>query len=99
MKRSTTYQFTVRMENGNPVTEDAAKVQELKSHLKWYNKQVKKEEGQIYGRTVGERPLYVKLQGRLGKNNPASAKYRASGIFQRIAPVDAQTADVYVYQR
>lgn len=101
MERTPAYQFTVRMENGKPVAEDQAKLDVLKNHIKWYNTQVKKEDGQKYGRLTGVYPLYVKLQGRLGKDNPAAAKYRTGhfNAYQCIHHADAQTADVYVYQR
>jgi hypothetical protein len=48
-------------------------------------------------------PRYVKLQGRLGQNNPNAWKYRGrGGIYhnaQCVRLVDAATADVYVYVR
>jgi len=101
MKRTVAYQFTVKMENGAPVAEDMAKVNELKSHIKWHNAQVKKEQGLVYCTTVGKKPLYVKLQGRLGKDNPNAQKYRVRRFnsHQMIALGDAQAADVYVYRR
>jgi hypothetical protein len=101
MTRTSTYQFTVRMTEGKPAAEDQPAIDLLKSHIKWHNRQVKKEVGLKYGRTVGERPLRIKLQGRLGKNNPAAEKYR-NGRYdshQSIYLEDAQTADVYVYTR
>lgn len=39
----------------------------------------------------------VSLKGRLGKNNPAAAKYK--GRFQSIPLVDAQRIDVYIHER
>ena len=101
MKRTTAYQFTVKMENGAPVAEDLIKVNELKAHIKWHNAQMRKESELIYGSTVGRTALSVKLQGRLGKNNPNAIKYRTKRFnsHQMIALCDAQHADVYIYVR
>lgn len=101
MARTPAYQFTVRMNNGTPTDDDQIALNILKAHIKWHNRQVKKEAGLKYGRTVGERPLRIKLQGRLGKNNPAAPKYRTGEYdsYQSIYLEDAQTADVYVYTR
>lgn len=46
--------------------------------------------------------IYTKLQGRLGENNPNAHKYRHGGKYgshQCIRLADAQTADLYVYER
>ena len=53
-------------------------------------------------RVTGKK-LYVKLQGRLGKNNPAASKYKNSpkrwGRYQCIRLEDSAHFDAYVYVR
>lgn len=91
MKRSDTYQFTVEMKDGKPVTKT-----ELLNALR-------EEVAMTNG--IFQSKFYVKLQGRLGKNNPNAWKYRArynGGIYGRAQCVrlaDAAFADVYVYGR
>ena len=47
--------------------------------------------------------FYIKLQGRLGKDNENAWKYRKSGIMRNRAQCihlkDAQYADMYIYKR
>lgn len=94
-RTSTSYRFTVRMVNGQVHPEDQAMVDGLRTVVKLNNT--------AFGDF--ERPKYVKLQGRLGKNNPNAWKYRLrrnGGIYgdcQAIRLADAATADVYVYTR
>ncbi len=93
MKRTQAYMFTVDMVNGQPVGENAEKLQQLREVVKLNNR-------------LGERKKYVKLQGRLGTDNPNAWKYKrgfhrrgAYHSHQCIRLPDAQTADVYVYLR
>jgi hypothetical protein len=92
MNRTPAYRFTVRMIDGRVAPEDQAAVDGLRTVVKLGNA--------AYGST-----LYVKLQGRLGKNNSNSWKYRQyrnGGIYGRAQCVrlaDAAAADVYVYDR
>jgi hypothetical protein len=89
--RTDTYRFTVEMKNGIPVTNTGI-LNELRSNISLTNR-------------VTRSRLYVKLQGRLGENNPNAWKYRArynGGIYGRAQCVrlaDAAFADVYVYER
>lgn len=89
---SDSYRFTVQMKDGKPV--------EMQSHLvEALRKTIAVEDA-----WQGTR-RYVKLQGRLGENNPNSWKYRKrrdGGIYGRAQCVrlpDAAFADVYVYNR
>lgn len=87
--RTSAYRFTVKMENGKPVAEQAHLVENLRKLIS--------EENSIF---VTQQ--YVKIQGRLGKNNPASAKYGLGKQYynhQAIRLSDASTGDVYVYNR
>ena len=90
MSRSYTYRFTVPMKNGTPTELEAL------NNLRYVVSQTNRNTGS---------KLYVKLQGRLGKNNPNSWKYRSrynGGIYGRAQCVrlsDAASADVYVYVR
>lgn len=92
MTRTAAYKFTVRMEDGQVHPEDSARLQELKEHVRSEN-------------SNKEFKRYVKLQGRLGKDNPNTWKYRQrrhGGIYGRAQCVrleDAAYADVYVYVR
>lgn len=90
--RTSAYRFTVRMINGQVAPEDQAAVDGLRTVVKLGNS--------AFGTTQ-----YVKLQGRLGSDNPNAWKYRQyrnGGIYGRAQCVrlaDAATADVYVYVR
>jgi hypothetical protein len=91
-RHSTAYRFTVQMKDGKPVSEHAHLVEALKASVAAEN-------------TWRGIRQYVKLQGRLGENNPNTWKYRGrrnGGIYydaQCIRLPDAAYADVYVYQR
>ena len=101
MKRTDAYQFTVEMENGKPVGNDAILVNAFREKITEQNK----------NRPKGANRKYVKLQGRLGKDNPNAIKYRRRPNMnvplnidyyyshQAIRLPDAKTADVYVYTR
>ena len=92
-RTSTSYYATVKMINGKVAPEDQATLDGIKTVVQLSN-------------TIGDdRPQRVKLQGRLGENNPNSWKYRvgsykkgvAYGNCQSVRLADAQFADVYVY--
>jgi hypothetical protein len=91
MKRSKTYQFTVAMKNGKPVT-NTESLDALREEVAMTN-------------GIFQSQFYVKLQGRLGKNNPNAWKYRHGkdggiyGCAQCVRLPDAAFADVYVYER
>jgi hypothetical protein len=93
MTRTSAYRFSVRMVNGQVHPEDQASVDGLRTVVKLGNL------------AYDSAPRYVKLQGRLGQNNPNAWKYRQrrnGGIYGRAQCVrlaDAATADVYVYVR
>ena len=53
--------------------------------------------GYSRGGAYGKKYWRIKLHGRLGKNNPAAAKYRSQRQWQTIALGDAQRIDVYIY--
>lgn len=93
MTRTSAYRFTVRMVNGKVHPDDQASVDGLRTVVKLANA--------AFGDF--EPHKYVKLQGRLGKDNPNAWKYRrGSGSYythQAIRLPDATTADVYVYNR
>ena len=92
MTRTSAYRFTVRMINGKVAPEDQASVDGLRTVVK-------------LGNSAFDTTQYVKLQGRLGQDNPSAWKYRQyrnGGIYGRAQCVrlaDAATADVYVYNR
>jgi hypothetical protein len=92
MQRTSNYHVTVRMMNGHVHPEDQATIDGLRIVVKMSN-------------IVNDTQLYVKLQGRLGKNNVNAWKYRSrrnGGIYGRAQCVrlpDATLADVYVYRR
>jgi len=92
MSRTNAYRFTVRMQNGKVHPSDEANLNVLKDYVSAMNR--------LNGSTE-----YVKLQGRLGENNPNAWKYRQmrfGGIYGRAQCIrlpDAETADVYVYTR
>lgn len=91
MKRTNSYQFTVEMKDGKPVTKTES-LAELREEVAMTN-------------GIFQTQFYVKLQGRLGKNNPNAWKYKSrrnGGIYGRAQCVrlaDAAFADVYVYGR
>jgi hypothetical protein len=95
MTRTSAYRFTVRMVNGEVAPEHQALVDGLRTVVKLGNTAFGDFEPQ----------KYVKLQGRLGQDNPNAWKYRQyhnGGIYGRAQCVrlaDAATADVYVYNR
>jgi len=94
MTRTSAYRFTIRMIDGKVHPEDQASVDGLRTVVK-------------LGNSAFSTTQYVKLQGRLGKGNPAAVKYRCranggTGTYynhQAIRLADATTADVYVYNR
>ena len=92
MTRTSAYRFTVRMVNGQVHSEDQAAVDGLRTVVKLGNS--------AFGTTQ-----YVKLQGRLGQDNPNAWKYRQrrnGGVYGKAQCVrlpDAAAADVYVYDR
>ena len=92
MTRTSAYRFTVCMVNGQVAPEDQAAVDGLRTVVK-------------LGNYAFDTNQYVKLQGRLGSDNPNAWKYRQyrnGGIYGRAQCVrlaDAATADVYVYNR
>lgn len=99
--RTSCYQMTVRMVNGMVHPDDLPALAEVKKHVKWYNSMVEKEGNLRYGRITQCDKLRVKLQGRLGKDNPAAVKYRtgAWNSHQCIRLKDATAADVYIYRQ
>jgi hypothetical protein len=93
-RRSTSYIVTVKMINGKVAPEDQRIVDIIKKTVKVSNL--------VYGNKASR----VKLQGRLGENNPKAWKYRRGswkiggyGNCQSVRLADAQHADVYVYDR
>ena len=92
MTRTSAYQFTVRMIDGKVAPSDQSKVDGLRTVVKLGNS--------AFGFTK-----YVKLQGRLGEDNPNAWKYMRrykGGIYgnhQCIRLADAAIADVYIYDR
>jgi hypothetical protein len=95
MKRiSTSYIATVKMINGKVAPEDQRIVDIIKKTVK------------VSNLTYGTKGARVKLQGRLGENNPNAWKYRRGswtkggyGNCQCVRLADAQRADIYVYDR
>ena len=93
--RTTSYVMTVQMKDGKPFGEGVETLEKLRAAISATNK------------IVGSTQFYVKLQGRLGKNNPAAVKYRSranggTGPYykcQAVRLADAQFADVYIYTR
>lgn len=92
-QRTTSYIATVKMINGQVTPEDQAILESIRNAVKISNKMTGKK-------------LYVKLQGRLGEDNPNAWKYRVgswkNGGYSNCQSVrlpDAQRADVYVYER
>ena len=92
MKRSSTsYIFTA-----DPLCCDSMQqINLVKSTLKKINALA--VAGYSHGGDYGKKCWRIKLHGRLGKNNPAAAKYRNQHQWQTIALGDAQRIDVYVY--
>ena len=99
-RTSTSYYATVKMINGKVAPEDQATLDGIKTVVQLSN-------------SIGDaRPQRVKLQGRLGENNPNAWKYRVGsykngpygkkggyGNCQSVRLADAQFADIYVYDR
>lgn len=91
MSRTNSYQFTVEMKDGKPITENKS--------LSALREEVAMTNG------IFQTQFYVKLQGRLGENNPNAWKYKSrrnGGVYGRAQCVrlaDAAFADVYVYER
>tara|TARA_B110000503_G_scaffold57388_1_gene91947 strand:+ start:283 stop:570 length:288 start_codon:yes stop_codon:yes gene_type:complete len=94
MTRTPAYYATVKMVNGKVAPEDQATVDGIKTVVQLSN-------------SIGDaRPQRVKLQGRLGENNPNAWKYRVGsykkggyGNCQSVRLIDSAYADVYVYDR
>lgn len=94
MKRtSTSYIATVKIVNGKVAPEDQATLESIKNTVKFCSNMCKQSKR-------------IKLQGRLGENNPNAWKYRPGsyklggyGSSQSVRLPDAQRADVYVYNR
>ena len=82
-------------------SKDSARIKDLRKFVKYMNKMLK-QEGLNH-------QYYIKLQGRLGKNNPNAWKYEAGensiyggnycGHWQCIRLKDAAHADAYIYKR
>jgi hypothetical protein len=91
-RTSTSYYATVKMIDGKVAPEDQAVLDGIKTVVKLSN-------------SIGDAgPQRVKLQGRLGENNPNAWKYRVGsyrkggyGNCQSVRLADAQFADIYVY--
>ena len=89
MTRTSAYQFTVRMIDGKVSPCDQSKVDGLRTVVK-------------LGNSAFGSKKYVKLQGRLGEDNPNAWKYRRRGVYinhQCIRLADSATAAVYIYNR
>lgn len=90
-RTSSHFYFTVTLENGKPIDGHMQRVNEIRELIA------------IHNRYYPDSKHYVKLQGRLGENNPNAAKYRKKKWnghqYQTILLADAATADVYVYKR
>jgi hypothetical protein len=116
-ERSYAYVMTVRMVNGQVAPEDLAAVEAVRQAVSIDNKSTRaarkakaQERNAIamnkYNGWVGwetkHGSKYVKLQGRLGKNNPKADRYsskRRYNAYQCIRLADAAFADVYIYER
>jgi hypothetical protein len=92
-QRTTSYITTVKMINGQVAQEDQELLASIKNIVKICNAKCGKNS-------------YVKLQGRLGEDNPNAWKYRQGSWkhggysnCQSVRLPDAQRADVYVYDR
>ena len=92
-QRTTSYITTVKMINGKVAQEDQELLASIKNIVKICNAKCGKNS-------------YVKLQGRLGEDNPNAWKYRQGSWkhggysnCQSVRLPDAQRADVYVYDR
>lgn len=87
--RTSCYIATIKLSDA----EDQDFLSNLRAHVKGNNARRKAE---------GIRPLYVKVQGRLGKDNPNAEKYRGPAhlrLAQCIKLPDARYGDIYVYER
>lgn len=89
----------VRRKNKQTAPERAAKLEHERAEARrtgW---------GRLYYESVSPSHFnadYVKLQGRLGKDNPNAVKYRGRrrhNSYQCIKLADAAFADVYIYNR
>lgn len=90
-ERTDAYQFTVDMQEGKAVGEGAKLLDGLRSAVAIVNRQNR-----------GGRQVYIKLQGRLGEDNPNAYKYGRGKLYslhQAIRLPDARRADVYIYER
>jgi hypothetical protein len=83
-KRTDNYIFTFDFN----CADDAFRLADLRKTVALSNKM----------RIPGQPRLRVTVRGRLGKNNPAYAKYRGR-FYGQIDMKDAVRADVYVHQR
>ena len=80
-------------------SKDSARIKDLRKFVKYMNKMLK-QEGLNH-------QYYIKLQGRLGKDNPNAWKYRQGcgwskggyGCCQSVRLPDAAYADAYIYKR
>jgi hypothetical protein len=94
IQRTPAYYATIKMIDGKVAPEDQATLDGIKIVVRVSN-------------SIGDDiPQRVKLQGRLGKDNPNAWKYRVRsykkggyGNCQSVRLGDAQFADVYVYNR
>ena len=113
-KRTGSYVMTVRMVNGKVAAEDAVALAAVKDAVRASNFNRRREIDEKRKELQGwckmyhsaykvRRPIeYVKLQGRLGKDNPNADRYsskRRYNAYQCIRLADAAFADVYVYER
>jgi hypothetical protein len=76
--------------NGKVHPDHEDKMAELKKSVSEKNKE-------------GDEKHYIKIQGRMGKDNPNAQKYKDKpqnwGKYQAISLPDASHGDVYVYKR
>jgi len=89
-KRTPCYRFTVDLKD----PKDLELLESFRLGISVENKFLKAQ---------GQRTNYVKVQGRMGKDNPNAEKYRGYRADQRkyqcIKLPDARFGDVYVYER
>ena len=86
--RTSSYIATIELSDA----EDQDFLSNIRAHVKGNNVRRKAE---------GLRALYVKVQGRLGEDNPNAEKYngRNRRYCQCIKLPDARYGDIYVYER
>ena len=88
--RTSCYIATIELSDA----EDQDFLSNLRAHVKGNNARRKAE---------GLRSLYVKVQGRLGEDNPNAEKYRGrpsyTNPYQCVKLGDARFGDIYVYER